>query len=122
MNGHCNDVAEDFHCNNGFNDIIIDTKKAVSVHRKHETSRKEAEDKSRLPAIEAAYTCILRELGEDADREGLLRTPLRAAKAMQFLTKGYHETIYGESEATGARGVKLDPGLVPVLMRDLHAC
>lgn len=94
MNGHCNDVAEDFHCNNGFNDIIIDTKKAVSVHRKHETSRKEAEDKSRLPAIEAAYTCILRELGEDADREGLLRTPLRAAKAMQFLTKGYHETIY----------------------------
>uniref|UniRef100_A0A3B4AR86 GTP cyclohydrolase 1 n=1 Tax=Periophthalmus magnuspinnatus TaxID=409849 RepID=A0A3B4AR86_9GOBI len=80
----------------GAHDLIIDTKKSP-VHRQHETSRKEAEDKSRLPAIEAAYTCILRELGEDVDRDGLLRTPLRAAKAMQFLTKGYHETIYGES-------------------------
>uniref|UniRef100_H3BWX6 GTP cyclohydrolase 1 n=1 Tax=Tetraodon nigroviridis TaxID=99883 RepID=H3BWX6_TETNG len=59
----------------------------------HESSRKEAEDKSRLPALETAYTCILRELGEDLDRQGLLRTPLRAAKAMQFLTKGYHETV-----------------------------
>lgn len=63
---------------------------------KHETSRKEAEDQSRLPALEAAYTSILRDLGEDTDRQGLLRTPLRAAKAMQFLTKGYHETIEGE--------------------------
>lgn len=97
MNGHCNsnDVAvEEFQLNSGFSELIIDTKKSSAGHRKHEaTSRKEDEDKSRLPAIEAAYTCILRELGEDADREGLLRTPLRAAKAMQFLTKGYHETI-----------------------------
>ncbi|KAG8009209.1 GTP cyclohydrolase 1 [Nibea albiflora] len=92
MNGHCNDTVEECHCNNGFSDLIIDTKKSA-VHRKHETSRKEAEDKSRLPAIEAAYTSILRELGEDTDRQGLLRTPLRAAKAMQFLTKGYHETV-----------------------------
>ncbi|CAL9699350.1 unnamed protein product [Knipowitschia caucasica] len=96
MNGHCNgnDLVE-AHLNKDLSDLIIDTKKsAVLVRRDHETSRKDAEDKSRLPAIEAAYTCILRELGEDADREGLLRTPLRAAKAMQFLTKGYHETIY----------------------------
>lgn len=74
----------------------VDTKKS-SVHRKHETSRKEEENKSRLPALEAAYTSILHELGEDTDRQGLLRTPLRAAKAMQFLTKGYHENIHGES-------------------------
>ncbi|XP_007562485.1 GTP cyclohydrolase 2 [Poecilia latipinna] len=98
MNSHCNGkvgetAVEEFHCNNGFSDLIIDTKKSAVVHRKHETSRKEAEDESRLPALEAAYTSILRNLGEDTDRDGLLRTPLRAAKAIQFLTKGYHETI-----------------------------
>uniref|UniRef100_A0A3P9AZU2 GTP cyclohydrolase 1 n=1 Tax=Maylandia zebra TaxID=106582 RepID=A0A3P9AZU2_9CICH len=67
--------------------------KMSTVNNHHETSRKELEDASRLPALETAYTDILRHLGEDTDREGLLRTPLRAAKAIQFLTKGYHETI-----------------------------
>lgn len=103
MNGHCNgkvsDTVESFHCSSGLGDLIIDTGKSA-VHRKNETSRKEAEDQSRLPVLEVAYATILRELGEDTDRQGLLRTPLRAAKAMQFLTKGYHETVDGES--TGA--------------------
>uniref|UniRef100_A0A673M478 GTP cyclohydrolase 1 n=1 Tax=Sinocyclocheilus rhinocerous TaxID=307959 RepID=A0A673M478_9TELE len=73
--------------------LTVDSKK-VAVQHKNEISRKEAEDESRLPALEAAYTTILRGLGENTDRQGLLKTPLRAAKAMQFLTKGYHETIY----------------------------
>ncbi len=34
---------------------------------------------------------ILRLLGEDPSREGLLKTPERVAKALQFTTKGYHE-------------------------------
>lgn len=37
------------------------------------------------------YESILQLLGEDTEREGLIRTPFRVAKAMQFLTKGYQE-------------------------------
>jgi GTP cyclohydrolase I len=36
---------------------------------------------------------LLTELGEDPDREGLLRTPLRVEKALKFLTSGYQADI-----------------------------
>jgi len=39
------------------------------------------------------YADILSDLGEDLERDGLKDTPERAAKAMQFLTRGYHQTL-----------------------------
>ena len=37
------------------------------------------------------YKEILRLLGEDVNREGLIKTPQRVAKAMQFITQGYYQ-------------------------------
>ena len=39
------------------------------------------------------YEKILMDLGEDTSREGLLRTPYRAEKALRFLTSGYTQNI-----------------------------
>ncbi|WP_085536803.1 GTP cyclohydrolase I FolE [Massilibacteroides vaginae] len=41
--------------------------------------------------LKVHYESIINLLGEDSSREGLIRTPERVAKAMQFLTKGYRE-------------------------------
>ena len=43
--------------------------------------------------IEKLVHQLLVELGEDPDREGLLKTPLRVAKAMSFLTHGYRANL-----------------------------
>lgn len=46
-------------------------------------------DKDTTESISAYYRGMIADIGEDAQREGLLKTPERAAKAMQFLTQGY---------------------------------
>lgn len=43
----------------------------------------------RNPELEEHYRLILGLLGEDAEREGLVKTPQRVARAMQTLTRGY---------------------------------
>jgi GTP cyclohydrolase I len=50
-------------------------------------------DNSPLATMESAYHDIIAAIGEDLTRPGLADTPLRAAKAMQFLTRGYNQDI-----------------------------
>lgn len=48
-------------------------------------------DESVTEQISEHYSGIIKLLGEDVDREGLQKTPLRVAKAMQFLLQGYEQ-------------------------------
>lgn len=51
----------------------------------------EADHKSEL--LESLYGQIIEGIGEDLNRQGLVKTPLRAAKALEFLTSGYHQDV-----------------------------
>ena len=48
-------------------------------------------NKARTEKLSYHYKEILKLLGEDPEREGLVKTPNRVAKAMQFMTRGYTE-------------------------------
>lgn len=50
-------------------------------------------DNNPLDSMENAFRDIITAVGEKLDRPGLVDTPLRAAKAMQFLTRGYDQDI-----------------------------
>ncbi len=49
--------------------------------------------RQRVAPVAEQLAKILRELGEDPNREGLLRTPERAAQALEFLTSGYRTSL-----------------------------
>lgn len=75
---------------------------SVGAQRRADESAEEREQ--RRSKLTAAYRTILEELGEDPTREGLLKTPQRAADALLYLTQGYqtdltaliHEAIFDE--------------------------
>src|SRR5205814_2633077 len=48
---------------------------------------------ARVASMEQCFLGILEAIGEDPEREGLLRTPGRAARAFEFLTAGYRQSL-----------------------------
>lgn len=64
-----------------------------SVGTRQRAEETEEEEKERIQRISGAIKTILTELGEDVNREGLLDTPQRYAKAMLYFTKGYQTNI-----------------------------
>ena len=58
----------------------MDTKQGSETDRKPEM-------------LETLYEQIIDNIGEDKSRQGLIKTPLRAAKAMEFLTSGYEQEL-----------------------------
>lgn len=53
--------------------------------------KKEEFDKKTTDELIIHYKSIIGLLGEDAEREGLIKTPERMAKAMQYITQGYQQ-------------------------------
>lgn len=61
-------------------------------NKEHEFYRKEEFfNAERTEQLSYHYKEILKLLGENPEREGLIKTPLRVAKAMQFMTQGYYQ-------------------------------
>jgi len=57
----------------------------MSYHKKEEFDKEPTEE------LIKTYRSIIGLLGEDANREGLIKTPERMAKAMQYMTQGYQQ-------------------------------
>lgn len=66
-----------------------------TFHHDLELDHKPPTREALLPDMAQSYRLLLSSLGEDPMRQGLLKTPERAAKAMLFFTKGYDQSIEG---------------------------
>ena len=63
------------------------------LYKKDKRGEVDKEGNLRLEKISDAIKVLLESIGEDVNREGLLKTPERYAKALLFLTKGYTEDL-----------------------------
>ena len=81
-----------------------------------ETDIQSASEQARIEAIAGHYREIIKLIGEDPEREGLVKTPMRAAKAMWFATQGYRQ-----NPADGLRQAIFEyAGSKMVMVRDIE--
>lgn len=78
--------------------LHIEGHEKCTFHHDLELDHKPPTREALLPDMAQSYRMLLSSLGEDPSRQGLLKTPERAAKAMLFFTKGYDQSIEGEFE------------------------
>ncbi|XP_004517321.1 GTP cyclohydrolase 1 isoform X1 [Ceratitis capitata] len=64
-----------------------------TFHHDLELDHKPPTREALLPELSRSYRLLLSGLGENPERQGLLKTPERAAKAMLFFTKGYDQNL-----------------------------
>lgn len=74
----------------------------MPITNNHETELEAAERRirgiprcgaARVASMEHSFLALLEAVGEDPKREGLLKTPERAARAFEFLTAGYRQSL-----------------------------
>mmetsp|Transcript_27026 Transcript_27026/g.27269 ORF Transcript_27026/g.27269 Transcript_27026/m.27269 type:complete len:235 (+) Transcript_27026:126-830(+) len=91
-----------------------------SVTSDSASSSDSVETTDRLAKMASAFKTIIECLGEDSEREGLERTPMRAAKALQFLTSGYCQTV-DEVVGEGMFTEETQSDMVMVKDIDIHS-
>ncbi|EKQ67767.1 GTP cyclohydrolase I [Leptolyngbyaceae cyanobacterium JSC-12] len=85
--------------NKGAKPIAVDSSKALQPRPDRNTLNGALEPNLRKPSEDQedqmveAVRALLLGVGEDPEREGLLKTPKRVAEAMRFLTNGYHQSL-----------------------------
>lgn len=100
---------------NNLNSDLVDQINAQNNHNKQKSTDPNNLDVN-IKKIEDAVYSILEALGEDPNREGLLKTPYRVATSMEFLTAGYNQSL-----AELVNGAIFDEGHNEmVLIRDIN--
>lgn len=94
----CNDVEDDTTCPRSLTQfespaIDVDRLSRPSVGTRDRFGESPEESAARLDRLKGAVRTLLECVGENPNREGLLATPERYAKAMMYFTKGYEQNI-----------------------------